>query len=78
MGSRNTSLQHGTKPPQHGRPSTTSFMEKVAEEKCDDKENLLDVDLGLFSDTDSINDERREKEHPALYYTITLNWMNEK
>jgi hypothetical protein len=74
------------------RLSTTSFGQKstlervreehaMIEEKEDDNEDLLDVDLGMFDDdTDSINEGRRpgEEDHPALYYTVTLNWVEDK
>ena len=66
-----------------GVADTTSFMSETAlkeaidkeEIKCDDEAGLVDVDLKMFEeDTDSTDAERREKDHPALYYTMTINW----
>ena len=53
--------------------------ERIIEERVDDDEQLLNVDLGMFCDDDdeSIVEGRRagEGDHPALYYTVTLNWV---
>lgn len=84
MGSRSASF--GAKPRVHEPPNTTSFVENTAlervmeeEEKCDDNADLLDLDLEVFSDTDSsLNGERSENDHPKLYYTMTLNWNDKK
>ena len=52
-----------------------SALKKMKEEKCDDETELIDLDLGIFSsDTESVEADKREKDHPALYYTVTLNW----
>ena len=53
----------------------------MIEEKGDDNEDLLDVDLDMFADDiDSIREGKRrgEETHPALYYTVTLNWVGDE
>lgn len=69
--------------------ATTTLERAIAEKKVEEKEieeeneddnaDLLDVNLKMFSDEeeDSINEERKEADHPALYYTITLNWRED-
>ena len=62
----------GAKP--HVHVNTTSFVEK---QLAEDKGALLDLDTDMFDDDDSIREGKHpgENDHPALYYTMTLNWQ---
>ena len=84
LGPAKTSSFHDANPKVLEPVKTTTektALKKVVEdeeEKYDDTTELIDLDLGMFasSDTDSIEEARRESDHPALYYTMTLNWEN--
>lgn len=56
-------------------------MEKVTEEKVteEDTAELIDVDLGMFDGEDSLDGEGGEakKDRSDLYYTVTLNWVQQ-